>query len=321
MTTPQHWKSEAGTVRVLPGRGRLLDMTIGGHSSLWSPEPPPFAWCLGGERLWFGPEADWFWQRLGSLDFAHYKVPAVLDPDLWTVDEERDGYFRATLQPTLRSAHRDAFVSLRVTRSMELLPPDMMAGPTGGLGLLTSTTMEILDGTPGQPVDFWSLLQVPLGGRMIVPTVGTGAPRDYFKPTPAGEVVVHPTHAEIAMRGIAAFKLGIPPTQAAGRLAYVRPVDGGHLVLVRSCPVHSGLRYCDSPLHAPDTQGDAFQFYCDDGSFGPFAELEHRTPALVCGTGPQRLVETAITRLMLLGDASFAAWIGEFLPTSKQLFS
>ena len=315
MTTPRTWNTETGTIRVLPGRCRLLDMTIGGHSSLWSPDPPPFAWCLGGERLWFGPEADWFWQRLGSPDFAHYKVPAALDPDLWTVEEERQGFFRASLQATLRSAHRDAFVSLRVERSMELLDPAMMAGNAGGVGLVTSTTMEILDGTPGQPVDFWSLLQVPQGGRMIIPTVGPGAPRDYFNPTPPGEVTVHPTYTEIAMRGTAAFKLGIAPSPAAGRLAYARPVDGGHLVLARSCPVDPGLRYCDAPLHALDTQGDAFQFYCDDGGFGPFGELEHRTPAIFCGTGPQRLAETAITRLLLLDDAAYAAWLSEFLPT------
>jgi hypothetical protein len=315
MTTPTEWKTGAGTVRVLPARSRLLDLTISGHSSLWSPEPAPFPWCLGGERLWFGPEADWFWQRLGSPDFAHYKVPADLDPDLWTVDEEREGYFRASLQATLRSAHRDAFVVLRAERSMELLDPAMMAGPTGGLGLVTATTMEILDGTPGQPVDLWSLLQVPQGGRMIIPTLGPCAPRDYFKPAPPGEVTVHPTHTEIAIRGAAAFKLGFPPSRVAGRLAYVRPVEEGHLVLARSCLVDPGLRYADAPLHALGTQGDVFQFYCDDGSVGPFGEFEHRTPAIFCGTGPQRYAEIAITRLMLLDDSAYAEWFSEFLPT------
>lgn len=34
MTTPRKWNTETGTIRVLPGRCRLLDMTIGGHSSL-----------------------------------------------------------------------------------------------------------------------------------------------------------------------------------------------------------------------------------------------------------------------------------------------
>jgi hypothetical protein len=34
MTTRRTWKTEAGTIRVLPGRCCLLDMTIGGRSSL-----------------------------------------------------------------------------------------------------------------------------------------------------------------------------------------------------------------------------------------------------------------------------------------------
>ena len=74
------------------------------------------------------------------------------------------------------------------------------------------------------------------------------------------------------------------------------------------------MRYCDAPLHALDTQGDAFQFYCNDGAFGPFGELEHRTPAIFCGTGPQRLSETATTRVMLLEDAAYDEWLSEFLP-------
>jgi hypothetical protein len=34
MTTPRTWNTETGTIRVLPGRCCLLDMTIGGRSSL-----------------------------------------------------------------------------------------------------------------------------------------------------------------------------------------------------------------------------------------------------------------------------------------------
>jgi hypothetical protein len=302
------WKTPAGSVRVLPGRGRVLSIETAGHGALWSPEPPPFAWCLGGERLWFGPEVDWHWQKPDKPDFACYKVPSVLDPDEWTVGESRDGFFSASINLELRCAHRDAFVKLRATRSVELLPVGVLAANAGGIALRTRTELEILGGTPGQPVDFWSLLQVPHGGSMIIPTVGPCAPRDYFAPAPRSEFAVHPSHVEIQIRGAASFKLGIPPDRAAGRAAYVRPVPGGHLVLARSFPVHPELFYCDAPLDAPGTQGDALQFYCDNGSLGPFGELEHRTPALRCGSGPQRLSETAVTRVMLLDAAAFAGW-------------
>ncbi len=312
---PITWQTANGSVRVLPERGRVLDIVTGGHSALWRPEPPPFPWCLGGERLWFGPEADWNWLKLGTPDFANYEVPPALNPDLWTVTETRDGFFSSTLEIELRCPHRDAFVKLRVSRSVEWLPPELFAEPAPGVGLRTSTEMEILGGTSGQPVDFWSLLQVPLGGRMIVPSCGRAAPRDYFAPTPAGDISVHSTHVEIAMRGAAAFKLGVAPSHATGRIAYARPLANGHLVLVRSFPVHPELRYCDSPMHASGAQGDALQFYCDDRKIGPFGEMEHRTPAIVCGAGPQRLAETAITRVMLLDAAAFGAWKKEFTGT------
>jgi hypothetical protein len=306
------WETPAGSVRVLPERGRVLGIKTGGQESLWSPEPPPFPWCLGGERLWFGPEADWHWLKPDKPDFAFYKVPPALDPDEWTITESRDGFFSSRIDLTLRAAHRDAFVKLRVTRSVELLPEDGLAPAAGGITLSTRTGLEILDGTPGQPVDFWSLVQVPHGGSMIIPTVGECSPRDYFAPTPDSEFSVHASHVEIRIRGAASFKLGISPDRAAGRTAYVRPTPGGHLVLDRSFPVHPELFYCDAPLDAQDTQGDALQFYCDNGSLGAFGELEHRTPAIRCGSGPQTLSETAITRVMLLDATAFAGWKSQF---------
>lgn len=312
---PTLWKTESGTVRVLPERGRLLNIEIDGRGALWTPEPPPFAWCLGGERLWFGPEIDWFWQRPDKPDFDFYKVPPALDSDEWTVKEARDGFCASSIKLALRCTHRDAFVNLRVTRSVALLPDDVLAGASGGLALATVTKLEILDGTPGQPVDFWSILQVPHGGRMFVPTVGRSCPRDYFAPTPDGEYALHRTHLELRIRGAAAYKLGLTPEQSIGRAAYVRPVEGGYLVLDRSFPVHPNLFYCDAPLGAQGGQGDLLQFYCDDGSLGPFGELEHRSPALRVGCGPQSLAETAVTRVTRLDEAAFTAWKQSYLNT------
>jgi hypothetical protein len=300
-------------VTILPHRGRLLGLKIHAHPALWNPDETTAAWNLGGERLWIGPEADWFWQRLGTPDFAHYKVPSALDPDVWIVEENREGYARATLEATLRSAHRGAFVSIRVERSMQLLAPLGMHSRNPGLGLLTTTTAEILDGTPGQPLDLWSIIQVPHGGKMVVPTVGTPTPRDYFDPCPSAEMERANGVLLLQIGGPSMFKIGLPPDQSTGRMAYARAVDGGMLVVERSFPVHPSLRYCDAPLSALETQGDAAQFFNDGGNFGNFGEMEHRSPAIVCGSGPQRITESTVTTASLMGADDFTRWEALYL--------
>jgi hypothetical protein len=166
-------------------------------------------------------------------------------------------------------------------------------------------------------VDLWSLLQIRPGGSLLIPSVVPVVPRDYFSPAPASEFSVHPACSEIHIRCAAMFKLGISAAHSSGRIAYARPVPGGQLVLSRYFPVYPDLFYCDSPMDALDTQGDVLQLFCDDGSFGGFGEIEHRSPALRCGIGPQSLTEVATTRLQLLSDSEFPGWKNQWINPSS----
>jgi hypothetical protein len=260
MNSHIQWKTESGSVSISPERGRVLGIELAGHQALWSPATSDAPWNLGGERLWIGPEVDWFWQRVGKPDFSLYQVPADLNPDRWSVTRRDADSCCGEIEVSLQSAHRDARVRLGISRAFELNPTSGIES-RGGLSFRISTALEILDGTAGQPVDLWSILQVLFGGSMIIPTV-----------------------------------------------AYARPIGSDWLVLERSFPLHPALRYCDSPMDLPGTQGDALQFFNDDGSFGCFGEMEHRSPVLVCGEGPQTLTESTITRFQLLADPDYLAW-------------
>jgi hypothetical protein len=68
-------KSAHGSASILPERGRVLQIETGGHEAFWNPPEMTAAWNLGGERLWLGPEASWFWKMTDKVDFDYYQVP------------------------------------------------------------------------------------------------------------------------------------------------------------------------------------------------------------------------------------------------------
>jgi hypothetical protein len=283
-------------------------MTVGQHEALWSPAEVAASWNLGGERLWLGPEADWFWKKTDAVDFGNYQVPPGFDPDEWKVTEKADGRCASERTLTLRCPHSGHFLDLLIRRRFDLLPGSSLQKSAGGIALQTTTALEVLQGTPGQRVDLWSILQLPFGGNLVLPVLGTPSPRDYFDPCPSSEMKQISGGFSLRIGGSSVFKIGLGPEQVVGRMAYVRPVKEGTLVLERSFPVHRALHYCDAPLDALETQGDAVQFFNDGGSYGCFGEMEHHSPSLVCGAGPQSLVESTITTARLLDAAGFSSW-------------
>lgn len=306
--SPLIWSTPHGRITLAPSRGRVLQMEAGGHAFLWTPPAVTAPWNLGGERLWIGPESDWFWKKTDRVDFNHYQVPPGLDPDSWQVMSSSASATEVELRLNLACPHADRHLRLVIRRRFELLPEEALAGRPGAVGLATTTTMTIADGTAGQAADLWSVIQVPVGGTMIVPTTAPAVARDYFDPCPPGEMEVTPHRFQVRIGGPAMFKLGLSPMVAVGRIAYVRPLGGGALVLERFFPVVPALAYADAPLDALGSQGDAAQFFNDGGRFGVFGEMEHRSPALRCGRGPQSLIETTVTTAACLDDRALTAW-------------
>lgn len=295
----------------------MLGIEVGGHQALWQPVEPDGGWNIGGERLWIGPEADWFWKKPGTFDFEQYQVPPDLDPEVWTVTQSDEKCCRSKIELSLACAHSDKNVKLRLHREWELLPQEGWHEKWQGIGFRMTTGLEILGGTPGQPVDLWSIFQVPFGGYMLMPVCGVAAPRDHFAPTPTTEMESAPGIFRLRIGSASLFKIGLSPNQAHGRIAYVRPAGAQWLVLTCSFPVHPDLRYCDAPMTDLASQGDAVQFFNDGGNFGNFGEMEHRSPALVCGTGPQTYTETTVTRAELLSAPGYLAWKAVFFGTSS----
>jgi hypothetical protein len=307
------WKNHHAAIHLNPERGRVMGIEIGGHQALWKPVGTGGGWNIGGERLWIGPEADWFWTKSGTFDFEQYQVPSHLDPDIWTITRLDENRCQSEIKLLLTCAHSDKNVKLRLHREWNLLPQEDGDKDGQQIGFRMTTELEILEGTPGQPVDLWSLLQVPVGGQMLMPVCGIAAPRDYFDPTPTTEMESVPGTFRLRIGSRSMFKIGLSPDQSYGRIAYIRPVGDLRLVLIRHFQVHADLRYCDAPLTDLGNQGDAVQFCNDGGKFGKFGEMEHHSPALICGTGPQSRVESTATSVRLMPEHDYRLWESRFL--------
>ena len=237
-------------------------------SSFWA-DPAAPDWNVGGDRLWFGPERDWFWGAGAGLD-AH-QVPAEIDPGVW--EPVAAGQWRATVP--LRNRTTGAITEIDIHRGITVLD-----SAPGRLEYRTTNTLRVLSGPPGQQVSAWNVLQVPLGGILSIGLAAQLSYRDYLDPLDPNRLAVRWGQAVLRSTGERMFKIGLSPQVFDGWLSYAR--DG--IVIERTVPVYPDRPYCDGPRDA--APGDVLQIFEDDGHYGGYAELEHHGPAAIAGEKP-----------------------------------
>ena len=238
------------------------------HESFWS-APEAKDWNVGGDRLWFGPERDWFWAGTGGLD--DHQVPAGIDPGTWHQLTPREA--RATI--ALRNRATGEITEIDVRRRVEILT--QIPGRTE---YRTTNTLHVLTAPPGQTVSAWNVLQVPLGGTLTIGLAAELSYRDYLDPLDPAWLDVRGGQARLRSTGERMFKIGLPASVVAGWLSYAR--DG--VVIERTVPVYPDRPYCDGPRDAdPASPGDVLQIFEDDGHYGGYTEIEHHSPATRVG--------------------------------------
>ncbi|GAA3440307.1 hypothetical protein [Kutzneria kofuensis] len=252
------------TITFACGSGRILQASVRGRDAFWVATQPA-GWNLGGDRLWLGPERDWFWAGAARDDLTKHLVPAEIDPGNWDVVHERPDGVDLVLTATLRDRNTGAPTSVIVERHITVRADTRYVAEY--------ETETVLHVQSGQAVDAWSIVQVPLGGRLEIGVTGEFSFRDHLSsPVDPSRFAVADSVATIDLAGQHMTKFGVTSSVATGLLRYTRP----GLVIERHIDVHPGGDYRDGPYQQT---GDVIQVFEDDGHYGGYAELEHHSIA------------------------------------------
>jgi hypothetical protein len=245
--------------------GRILQVSVRGRDAFWVATPDQAGWNLGGDRLWLGPERDWFWAGTARDDLSRHRVPAEIDPGNWDLVHQRPDGIDLVLSATLVDRNTGELTSVLVERHVTVLADTRYVAEYE-----TETVLQVQS---GHPVDLWSIVQVPLGGRLEIGVTGEFSFRDHLTfPVDPSRFSCTPDTATIDLSGKNMSKFGVISSVATGLLRYTMP----GLVIERHIEVQPGGDYRDGPYHLT---GDVIQIFEDDGHYGGYAELEHHSVA------------------------------------------
>jgi hypothetical protein len=294
-------------VLVLPHGGRVLGLFSAGSEDnfLWTNPVLRDAesaraffasevWCnTGGDRTWLAPENDFFCPDYPKS--APYVQPRQLDPGRYRCERTADGV-RLVCDLELHSYRTREDLRLRIVKQIEPAAnpfhhvPDLRrlaALPFAGYTL--RSTLDARGKANRTVAGLWHLLQMPHGGRMLIPTRFRVNPTIYFGSFSKRDLAVGDRMIRYAMRSPGEHKIGVRAVALTGRAGYLYPCPTGWALIVRNFHVNPSGSYVDALPNAGPCPADAFQA-CNVSNepLGHFSELEYHVPAIGGRTGQTR---------------------------------
>ena len=241
----------------------------------------------GGERTWLAPEVDIFFPRFPDL--STYFQPRALDPGNYQLVTATDG-LKLVNRLRLTLTRSQQCVDLEITKSVALARnPLRYERDIAGLeveyaGYSQSTTLA-LAGEQQAVVGLWSLVQMPHGGEMWIPTYSKAEPKVYMGAIPPEDLVVSDHLVQYRMRAAGEHKIGIRAAITTGRVGYYYPNAGKLSLIIRTFTVNPSGDYIDVPWRDTSDFGYSTQACNVNSGLGQFSELEYHVPAIGPGTG------------------------------------
>lgn len=240
----------------------------------------PMGGPVGGERLWFGPEARYHWQ--GPPDwtrFTNYKPSTSADPGAYTMAAVADGSIGFDTKISLLDHQTGDRVVAAVTKRVRLLDADELAGGTCGLEVSAGLLVE--PGDHSSPVDLWAIVQLPPGTALRVPLKPDARSAVSYAATP-GCWTQSRSALEWQFTGTEQAKLGLAAPSLHGLAHTQVPTRDGERTGMTIHFLHAADRpYCDHPYGQP-LDDQVFQAWDGLG----FGEIEVHSPAAFTSGGP-----------------------------------
>jgi hypothetical protein len=208
--------------------------------------------------------------------YSNYKVPGAIDPGSYDWGQCTSASASLDAQLTLRD-HRDGSkVAFRVDRTIASTPSPIATRGLRYVGIRLQHRLELLRAKKHQRVDMWHLIQMPVGGRLLIPTLGRARPLVYFNSLGRGSWKSAQDRLTWRYTGDQCAKIGLDTAQVTGRAGVLRRMTNGEwAALIWQFPSMPGADYCDGP-DARRARQQVAQAW--DG-FG-FGEIEYHSPGV-----------------------------------------
>lgn len=313
--TKVYTTSDGTRVLVLPYGGRVLglfpaksdDNFYWTHPALESVETAREFYAgdqwhnSGGDRTWLAPEADLFFPNFPKRD--QYFQQRALDPGRYKVVATQVG-FQLVNRLTVNLSRSKTDLRLQITKSFGPAANPLrrerglkLEG-TAYAGYTQFTSLELVGASrrTRDQVGLWSLIQMPHGGDLLIPTFGRAEPRHLFSTVdtiPPQDLMTTDHLIRYRMRQQGEHKISVRAVSVGNRIGYLHPTGGQWALIIRNLVVNPSGEYVDVPWTATNDFGYAVQACNVNSQLGAFSELEYHTPAIGHGTGCTRRDDAA----------------------------
>ncbi len=257
----------------------------------------------GGDRTWIAPEVDVFFPNFPNTDT--YWQPRQLDPGEYRLERGGRGGDEMRMVNSLRLtlSRGKKEVGVRIAKSVSAaanpLRHESIAQKTpntqyAGYTLRTSLEWDGANASNDASVGLWSLVQMPHGGDLFIPTHVRTTPKICFGAISPDDLIVGDNLVRYRMRAAGEHKLSVRAIAATGRVGYLYAAgDNRWSLIVRNFFVNPSGEYVDVPWGDPGDLGYSTQACNVNSDLGSFSELEYHVPAIGCDAGRDRSEDVA----------------------------